>query len=62
MAEVLNVQKMQEVRNFVGKNGVFYVLNLATKSERNYFEGYIYNNGIVDSKFLSRITNSALPH
>ena len=62
MAEVLNVQKMQEVQNFVGKNGLFYVLNLATKSERKYFEGSLYNDGIADSNFLSRITNPVLPH
>ena len=35
----------QEAKNFIGKKGPNYVLNLATKEEKEYFEGTIYQNG-----------------
>lgn len=36
----------QEAKNFIGKKGPNYVLNLASKEEKEYFEGTIYQNGI----------------
>lgn len=53
-------QKEQEARTFVGRNGEDYVCNHATKGEKKYFEGTIYNNGIPDLVFLSYMT--AIPH
>lgn len=36
----------QEAKNFIGKKGPNYVLNLATEEEKEYFEGTIYQNGV----------------
>lgn len=36
----------QEAKNFIGKKGPNYVLNLASKEEKEYFEGTIYQNGV----------------
>jgi len=35
----------QEAKNFIGKKGPNYVLHMATKEEKEYFEGIIYKKG-----------------
>lgn len=42
----------QEAKNFIGKKGPKYVLNLATKEEKEYFEGIIYKNGVATINFF----------
>lgn len=43
---MISTQIEQEAKNFIGKKGPKYVLNFATKEEKEYFEGIIYENGI----------------
>ena len=60
MAENLEkLQKEQEARSFVGKNGTEYVQNLATSEEREHFEGILYQNGNVDLSILSYMSSHA---
>ena len=37
------MQKAREACSFIGRNGEYYVRNNATKNERKYFEGILYN-------------------
>ena len=57
-----DVRKMQEVRNFVGRRGLIYVCNLATKNERDYFEGLLYNKGKPNSDLISSMIYPAILH
>lgn len=43
---MVTTQLEQEAKNFIGKKGPNYVLNFATKEEKEYFEGTIYQNGV----------------
>ena len=43
---MISTQIEQEAKNFIGKKGPKYVLNFATKEEKEYFEGTIYQNGV----------------
>ena len=43
---MISTQIEQEAKNFIGKKGPKYVLDFATKEEKEYFEGTIYQNGI----------------
>ena len=51
--EELNLQREQEARSFVGKNGLNYVSNFATDKEKKHFEGILYKNGNLDLTFIS---------
>lgn len=55
--EALLLQRKQEARNFVGKNGPEYVQNLATEKERKYFEGILYYGGIPILALLSYMSS-----
>lgn len=50
-------KEKQEARCFVGKKGPNYVLLLATKEEKRYFEGNIYHNGVPDLSFISSLAS-----
>ncbi len=47
----------QEAKNFIGKKGPNYVLNLATKEEKEYFEGIIYKNGVAKANIFCYPSN-----
>lgn len=52
----------QEAKNFIGKKGPNYVLNLATKEEKEYFEGTIYQNGVATIGILCYPSLSLSPN
>ncbi len=47
----------QEAKNFIGKKGPNYVLNLATKEEKKHFEGIIYKNGVANTNIFCYPSN-----
>ena len=46
-----NYNKEQEARNFIGKKGPAYVVSASTQ-EKDYFDGIIYKNGILNYNLL----------
>lgn len=57
--EQIALQKEQEARNFVGKNGPSYVQNFATEEEKKHFEGTLYRGGIPELTLLSYMASPA---
>ena len=55
--EQIALQKQQEARNFVGKNGPAYVQDFATEEERKHFEGILYHSGIPILTLISYIAS-----
>lgn len=47
-----NEQKLQEIRSFVGRNGIGYE---PTEEEKKYFDGSLYIDGEIDLSLLSYI-------
>ena len=50
----------QEAKNFIGKKGPNYVLHMATKEEKEYFEGIIYKKGKPFNGFVLYFNSSSL--
>ena len=59
---VVTVQKQQEARSFIGRNGLNYVQNFASEKEKKHFEGIIYINGILTLEFLSSLASPVSLH
>ena len=62
MADVQKVQREQEARSFVEKNGPKYVLNFATEEEKKHFEGILYRRGIPILALISYTASSVNPY
>ena len=67
MVQVVNedataLQKQQEARNFVGKNGPEYVQKFATEEEKKHFEGILYSAGIPVLALLSYLASPISPY
>ena len=56
--EQIALQKEQEARSFIGRNGLQYVRELATEEEKKYFEGTLYHSGIPILSLLSYLTST----
>ena len=57
MAVKIN-NREQEAVTFIGRKGVNYVEKSATKSEREYFQGYLYNrDGMFEKNFLKTFSS-----
>lgn len=54
--DLVDPQKEREARSFVGRKGVKYVEEFATKEEREHFDGILYNSGIPLFPFISYLT------
>lgn len=48
--------KIQEARTFLGKKGIGYAKADATTDEKEYFEGVIYNDGVLSNDNTLSIT------
>lgn len=59
LLEDMSLHKQQEARNFVGKKGIRYVESLATKEEKQYFEGSIYHSGVPDLSLISYMASTS---
>lgn len=60
--QVVTIQKQQEARSFIGRNGLHYVQNFASEKEKKHFEGIIYINGILTLDFLSSLASPVNLH
>ena len=60
--EQITLQKQQEARNFVGRNGPEYVQNFATEEEKKYFEGILYKSGIPILTLISYLSSPVSPY
>lgn len=58
----VTVQKQQEARSFIGRNGLNYVQNFASEKEKKHFEGVIYRNGIPVLTLLSSLASPVSLH
>lgn len=58
--EQIALQREQEARTFVGRNGEKYVCHHATTGEKKYFEGTLYHSGIPDLVLISYMTAAPL--
>lgn len=59
MQNEINHRK-QEAVNFVGRKGINYATNSATKEEKAYFLGILYNKeGVAKKDYLSKIAANA---
>lgn len=56
--EQIALQKEQEARSFIGRNGLQYVRELATEEEKKYFEGPLYHSGIPILSLLSYLSSN----
>ena len=59
--EQITLQKQQEARNFVGRNGPAYVQDFATDEEKQHFEGVLYRSGIPILTLISYLSSPVIP-
>ena len=51
--------RRQEAVNFVGRKGLNYATTSATKEEKDYFLGILYNkDGVAKKEYLSEIAST----
>ena len=60
MQKEINHRRHQEAVSFIGRMGINYATNSATKEEKIYFLGILYNkDGVAKKEYISKIATNA---